>query len=62
LIVVACDEDDLVGGHPVEPVLERPFEECMLRAQVVLAGERDVAGNEEQVTRRHVYEVLVKVR
>jgi hypothetical protein len=61
LIVVAGHQDDLLGRHAVQPVLELAGEECLLGDEVALERERHVAGDQEQVTRRDVDEVLVEV-
>jgi hypothetical protein len=60
--VVAGHEHDLVRRDPIEPVLERSGEERLLAGQVALERERDIAGDEQQLARRDVDEVLVQIR
>ena len=57
--MVAGYEHDLFRGGVLEPVLERPRQESVLRAEIALGRERDVPGNHEEVARRDGNQVLV---
>jgi hypothetical protein len=59
--VVAGVQDDLTGRHPVQPVLERAGEERVLGGEVALEGERHVTGDQQQLARGNVDEMLVEV-
>jgi hypothetical protein len=59
--VVAGDQHRLGGRDALEPLRERALEERVLRGEVVLERERDVAGDQEQVALRDLRQVLVDI-
>jgi hypothetical protein len=61
LVMVAGYKHDLFRGGVLEPALEWPGQERVLRPKIALGRERDVAGNHEKVARRDGNQVLVQI-
>ena len=61
LIVVTGHQDDLFGRHPIQPALELAGEKCVLGRAGALEGKRHVAGDQQQIARGDIDEMLVEV-